>query len=126
VSSKLVRGTYTGGAHHSERRPQFYKLLGLRQGTINMQLPQDTSASLILPNKRIRGLDQFDLEHNQDFLIRRCVLKKVEGYQVLPIDKTTGEPRGHHAEKVIEISLADDIGLTLGENLEVELKDFED
>ncbi len=126
MSSKLISGMYTSGAHHSAYRPLFYQSLGLWQGTINIQLPRDTSESLILPNKRVEGLDQIDLDHNQDFLIRRCMLKGVEGYQVLPIDKTTEKPRGHHSSKIIEIALKDKIPIQAHEELEVELEGFED
>jgi len=125
MSSKLVRGTYQSGANHSWRRPEFYKSLGLWQGTINIKLPDDTVESLALPNKRKEGLDQFDLDHNQDFLIRACRLKGIDGYQVLPIDKTTSEPRGHHSSKIIEISLKKRIELKPDEELEVELEGFE-
>lgn len=80
---------------------------------------------LIFPNKRKEGLDPIDLNANQDFLIRRCRLKGVEGYQILPIDKTTNEPRGYHSSKIIEITLVEKIELRLLEELEVELRDFE-
>jgi hypothetical protein len=126
VSSKFVSGIYINGYNHSGNRPLFYQSLHLRQGTINIQLPQVTYEALDLPKERVQGRDQFDLDHNQDFLIRRCRLKEIEGYQVLPVDKNTGEPRGHHVLKVIEISLERDIELKLNEVLEVELEGFED
>ena len=124
--SKLVRGVYVSGCNHSPLRPLFYASLGLWQGTINIQLPKDISESLIFPNKEKEGLDPIDLNANQDFLIRRCRLKGVEGYQILPIDKTTSAPRGHHSSKIIEISLEEKIELKPREELEVELRDFEE
>lgn len=96
------------------------------QGTINIQLPPDTDEPIITPTIRIAGVDFFDLEENQDFLVRPCMLKGVKGYQVLPIDKMTGVPRGHHSSKIIEISLESRINLQLSEELEVELEGFED
>jgi hypothetical protein len=126
VSSKTLKGVYTNGSNHSGRRPLFYKSLGLYQGSINIQLPQDTDESSILPNERVTGLDPIDLNANQDFLIRSCRLKGVEGYQILPINKTTKEPHGHHSSKIIEIALKDKIPIQPKEQLEVELEGFED
>jgi CTP-dependent riboflavin kinase len=121
--SKLVRGIYTSGCNHSGQRPKFYESLGVWRGSINIQLPQGTNESLILPNKRVLGIDPIDV--NQDFLIRPCRLKGVTGYQILPIDKATSEPRGHHSDKVIEIALREKIEIKLNEELEVELEGFE-
>lgn len=70
--------------------------------------------------------DPFDLDANQDFLIRPCKLKGVHGYQILPIDCVTGDPRGHHASKWIEISLKEKIDVQPGEELEVELQEFDE
>lgn len=125
MASKFVRGFYVRGCNHSGLRPQFYKSLDLWQGTINIKMRQDTSESLIIPNERRAGLDPIDLEENQDFLIRACRLKGAEGYQVLPIDKTTNEPRGHHSSKIIEVSLKNKIDLKVNEELVVELEGFE-
>jgi hypothetical protein len=118
-----VRGRYIGGCNHSVHRPLFFKSLGLWQGTINIQLPPDTDTSLVTPREKVVGLDPIDA--SQDFLIRPCRLKGVAGYQVLPIKKGTGEPQGHHAEKVIEVALTKKIPLTPTEELEVELEGFE-
>ena len=74
----------------------------------------------------MRGQDEIDVTANQDFLIRRCKLKGINGYQILPIDKTTNEPRGYHAAKRIEITLKEKIAVRPGEELRVELLDFED
>jgi hypothetical protein len=126
MGSKLVRGVYVPGCNHSPLRPLFYASLGLWQGTINIQLPKEICKTLILPNKRKEGVDPIDLNANQDFLIRRCRLKAVKGYQILPIDKTTNAPRGHHSSKIIEISLEEKIELKPREELEVELKGFEE
>jgi CTP-dependent riboflavin kinase len=113
------------GLGHSGRRPRFYGSLGLWQGTINIQLSGDTDMRNLIPCDRRPGIDPFDFEEeNQDFLVRPCKLKGVCGYQLLPINKTTGEPRGHHAEKVIEISLKERIELKPNEELEVELEGF--
>ena len=125
MNSKFVRGLYISGYKHSRLRPRFYESLGLWQGTINIQLPRETDESLIIPIERRAGLDPIDLESNQDFLIRACRLKGVEGFQVLPVDKTTSEPRGHHSSRIIEISLKNEIEITPNEELEVELKGFE-
>jgi hypothetical protein len=103
----------------------FYKSLGLCIGSINIRLPQGTDESLILPNERREGLDPFDIAENQDFLIRPCRLKGVDGYQILPIDKTRNDPRGHHSEKVIEIALKKKIAIKPNEELEVELEGFD-
>lgn len=125
MSSKFVKGTYrSSGSKHSEKRPKLYKSLGLRQGTINIKVPENTEEWIIIPNVRKEGCDQFDVDENQDFLLRSCRLKGVGGYQILPIDKTTGTPRGRHAEKVIEIALRKEIGIKDGEELEVELEGF--
>jgi len=123
--SKVVRGVYVHGCNHSRCRPLFYKSLGLWQGTINIKLPEDTSESLIVPNERREGLDPFDLGENQDFLIRACNLKGVDGYQILPIDKTTNDPRGHHSSKIIEIALKKKIEIKPNEELEVEMEGFD-
>jgi hypothetical protein len=63
----------------------------------------ETDESLIVPTDRVQGLDPIDLDANQDFLIRPCRLKGFAGFQILPVDKTTNQPRGHHAQRVIEI-----------------------
>jgi hypothetical protein len=94
------------------------------QGTINIQLPPESDDRLLVPNKRVPGCDPID--ENQDFLIRPCTLKGISGFQVLPIDKITGEPRGHHGTKRIEVSLRERIALQMDEELEVELLGFED
>jgi hypothetical protein len=124
MSSQRVRGFYVSGHNHSGLRPRFYESLGLWRGTINIQLPRETDESLILPNQRVPGLDPIDLDANQDFLVRPYSLKGDRGYQILPIDKTTSEPRGHHSEKVIEIALTTKIEIKPYEELEVELKGF--
>ena len=124
VSSKLFRGTYVSGLGHSGRRPRLYESLRLWQGTINIKLPGNTDMRDLIPCDRTPGIDPFDFEENQDFLVRPCKLKGVHGYQLLPINKTTGEPRGHHASKVIEISLKERIELKPNEELEVELEGF--
>lgn len=113
------------GVNHSRFRPKFYESLGLWQGTINIQLSTETDERVIVPNERVPGQDPIDFDANQDFLIRPCRLKGVAGYQVLPIDKTTNEPRGHHSLKQIEIALKKKIGLKPNEELEVELEGFE-
>jgi hypothetical protein len=123
MSSKLVRGVYVPGCNHSGQRPKFYESLGVWQGSINILMAQGTEESLILPNKRVPGIDPIDV--NQDFLIRACRLKGVTGYQILPIDKATSEPRGHHSDKVIEIALREKIEIKPKEELEVELEGFE-
>ena len=125
MGSKLVRGIYRSGVSHAQLRPKFYASLGLWQGTINVQLPVGTEERLIIPTVRVPGRDPFDLNENQDFLIRACRLKGVSGYQILTIDKTTNVPRGHHSEKVIEIALKEKIDITLYEMLDVELEGFE-
>ncbi len=76
---------YVPGCNHSGLRPKFYESLGLWQGTINFQLPRGTDEPLILPNKRVPGLDPIDLSANQDFLVRPCRLKGGSGYQILPM-----------------------------------------
>jgi len=96
------------------------------QGTINIQVPAETDEPLLIPNKRIPGRDSIDLDSNQDFLIRPCKLKGVVGLQILPVDKATGEPRGHHVSKIIEISLKEKIDLRPDEELEVELQEFDE
>lgn len=123
--SKFVKGMYVAGSNHSPRRPKFYENLALRQGTINVQLSPEAYGSILLPTKRVPGVDKFDFEENQDFLIRPCVLKGVRGYQLLPIDKTTGRPRGLHGGNIIEVSLVMDIDVKCGEELEVELQGYE-
>jgi hypothetical protein len=125
MGSKMVRGVYVFGCNHSGLRPKLYESLGLWRGSINIQLPQETDESLILPNERVQGLDDIDLSANQDFLIRPCRLKGASGSQILPIDKTTNEPRGHHSEKVIEIALRSRIEIKPNEQLEVELEGFD-
>jgi hypothetical protein len=123
MGSRVVSGFYISGCNHSGLRPKFYESLRLWKGTINIQLPPETDESVILPNKRVPGLDPID--SNQDFLVRPCRLKGGSGYQILPIDKTTSVPRGHHSEKVIEISLTTKIEIRPNEKLEVELEGFE-
>ena len=125
VGSRLIRGIYLSGLNHSPRRPKFYESLGLWQGTINIQVTTPIDSERLIPNRRVPGVDQFDFEENQDFLIRECRLKGTRGFQLLPIDKTTNTPRGHHDEGVIEISLKERIPLVANEDLEVELK-FDD
>ena len=126
MGSKFVTGTYVSGLQHSQFRPKFCQDLGLWQGTINIQLPAATDESILIPLDKIPGRDPIDFDSNQDFLIRPCKLKGISGYQILPIDKTTGEPRGHHSAKLIEITLRERIDLQPGEELEVELQGFED
>jgi CTP-dependent riboflavin kinase len=122
VSSVLLRGIYKSGCGHSKYRPKLYETLGLWPGTINIQLPVETDERFLLPTERVPGRDPIDSE--QDFLIRACKLKGIIGLQMLPIDKTTGHPRGHHSSKTIEVSLSRKIDLRLGEELEVELQGF--
>jgi hypothetical protein len=125
MGSRVVRGIYVPGHNHSGLRPKFYESLGLWKGTINIQLLPETDESLILPNERVPGLDPIDLNENQDFLIRPCRLKSGSGYQILPINKTTSQPRGHHSEKVIEIALTKKVEIKPNEELEVELEGFD-
>jgi hypothetical protein len=125
MGSKFLSGVYVSGVNDSRHRPKFYESLGMWQGTVNIQLPAETDERWILPCQRVTGRDPIDFEAKQDFLVRRCRLKGVAGYQVLPIDKTTGAPRGHHASKRIEITLVRRIDLEQGEELEVELEGFE-
>jgi CTP-dependent riboflavin kinase len=125
MGSRVVSGTYVSGHNHSARSPKFYESLGLWKGTINVQLPRETDESVILPKERVPGLDPFDQNENQDFLIRPCRLKGVSGYQIVPIDKTTSAPRGHHSEKVIEIALTKEIEIKPDEELEVKLEGFD-
>jgi hypothetical protein len=125
MGSKLVRGVYVSGYGHSEKRPTFYESLGLWKGSINIKISEGTDESLILPNERVAGIDAIDLNAKQDFLIRACRLKGGSGFQILPIDKTTNEPRGHHSEKVIEIALRERIEIKPNEELEVELEGFD-
>src|ERR1700684_3034717 len=89
----------------------FYKSLGTRQGTINVRVLTPVDPSVLLPNHRITGTDQIDIHHHQDFLVRECCLRGGRGYQILPIKKTTGEPRGHHRLGVIEITLLEEFSL---------------
>jgi hypothetical protein len=98
----------------------------MHEGTINIQLAAHVYDLLPFPNQRVQGRDPIDFEHNQDFLIRKCKLKGTDGYQILPINKTTGEPRGHHELKRIEIALRWKIELTPGEELRLELQDVDD
>jgi hypothetical protein len=97
----------------------------MRRGSINVQLAGGIDENWILPNRRVPGCDPIDFESNQDFLIRPCHLKGVAGYQILPIDKTTCAPQGHHASRQIEITLVKEIELEPGEELQVELEGFE-
>ena len=122
MASVFVKGTYMSGCGHSKYRPRLYEALGLWQGTINIQLPGETDERSLIPAERVPGRDPIDSD--QDFLVRPCVLKGVPGFQILPIDKATGHPRGHHASKKIEISLRRKIDLRLDEELEVELQGF--
>ena len=55
-----------------------------------------------------------------------CKLKGFSGFQILPIDKTTSEPKGYHLRKRIEIALKEKIPLEPNEELEVELQGFEE
>jgi hypothetical protein len=73
----------------------------------------------------VPGIDAFDSEENQDFLIRPCVLKGVSGFQVLPIDRATGTPRGLHGGNILEISLIREVEVIHGDALEVELHGYE-
>ena|SRR5579862_53004 len=126
MGSKLVRGVYVSGANHSRFRPKLYESLGMWKGTINIQLSAETDERVLIPDERVPGCDAFDLSANQDFLIRPCRLKGVSGYQILPVDRTTNEPRGYHTLKRIEIALREQIALDPDEELEVELRGFED
>jgi hypothetical protein len=121
--SRFVKGRYVDGFRHSAMRPKLYQHLGLWQGTINIQLSHDAGEDVLIPNEIVPGLDPIDV--NQDFRIRACNLKGVAGYQILPIDKQTGAPRGHYEQKQIEVSLSKKIDLLANEELEVELQGFE-
>jgi hypothetical protein len=123
LASRFVKGMYVNGFQHSAMRPKFYQHLGLWQGTINIQLSHDTGEDVLIPSEIIPGLDPFDVDQN--FRIRACNLKGVAGYQILPIDKQTGAPRGHYEQKQIEVSLIEKIDLRPHEVLEVELQGFE-
>jgi hypothetical protein len=126
LGSKFLKGKYVSGMNHSGFRPKLYESLGLWQGTINIQLSAETDDAVLIPSEKVPGCDPFDSAANQDFAIRACRLKGVLGYQILPIDKTTSEPRGHHGSKRIEIALKEEIELEPDEELEVELQGFED
>jgi hypothetical protein len=123
VTSRFVKGTYVSGFQHSTMRPKLYEHLRLWQGTINIQLPHDVAEDILIPSEIIPSFDAVD--SNQNFRIRACSLKGVDGYQILPIDKETGAPKGHYAAKQIEVSLKDRIDLRPHEELEVELQGFE-
>ena len=122
MASKFVKGTYVSGCGHSVHRPNFYRRLRMWQGTINIQLMAGTDEHILIPNERVQGADPIDKD--QYFLVRRCRLKGVAGYQILPIDKRTNIPQGHHASKTIEITLEQRIELKEREELEVELEGF--
>jgi hypothetical protein len=126
LGSKFVTERYVPGWNHSRFRPNLYQHLEMWQGTINIQLPAETDERILIPNERVIGYDQIDVKSNQDFLVRRCRLKGILGYQILPIDKTMNVPRGYHAVKRIEVTLKQKIDLQHGEELEVELQGFED
>lgn len=122
MASRFVKGTYVSGFQHSAKRPNLYEHLGLWQGTINIQLSHDVAEDILIPREIISGVDPFD--DNQRFRIRACILKGVAGYQILPIDKETGAPKGHYEQKQIEVSLKEKIDLRPLEELEVELQGF--
>jgi len=103
-------------------RPKLYEHLGLWQGTINVQLWHGVTDDILVPRKIIPGLDPIDVD--QSFRIRACRLKGVTGYQILPIDKQTGAPKGHYEQKQIEVALVEKIDLRPHEELEVELEGF--
>ena len=119
-----MKGRYVSGCGHGKLRPEFYRRLGTQQGTINIQLPLSTGDDVLIPTDPMPGFDPIDVD--QKFRIRACKLKGVAGYQILPVDKTTGAPRGHYSDKQIEISLKEKIDLERNEDLEVELQGFGD
>jgi CTP-dependent riboflavin kinase len=124
LASQFVKGRYVSGWNHSRFRPNLYRRLGTWPGTINIQLPADTDERILIPNERVIGHDQIDANSNQDFLVRRCKVKGILGYQILPIDKTMSVPRGYHAVRRIEVALKQKIELQPSEELEVELQEF--
>ena len=124
MSSRIVRGKYVPGCGHSRHRPLFYAKLRLRCGTLNMIVEAGTEQSILIPITRVPGCDPIDFD--QDFLIRPCFLKQVGGYQILPVTKSTNKLAGHHAEGIIEIALFKTIDVKPGDELEVELQDYED
>lgn len=124
MSSKFVRGKYISGCGHSVHRPKFYEEMKLHRGTINILVEPGTQQSILVPTMKVPGYDPIDM--HQEFLIRPCVLKRASGYQILPIDKSTGMVAGHHAGGIIEIALCKRIDLRPEEELEVELQGYED
>jgi CTP-dependent riboflavin kinase len=126
LGSRIVTGEYVPGLGHSQRRPKLYRYLGTFRGTINIQHALEMDDALLIPNEIVEAQDQCDVDEKQDFLVRRCKLNGVEGYQILPFDRVTSVARGHHAFKKIEVTLKEEIKIQHGDRLDVELLDFED
>lgn len=126
MGSRIVTGEYVSGLNHSIHRPKLVEFLKTFPRTINIQLPKEVDYDILIPNLLVNGQDECDLSAGQDFFVRYCRLNGVEGFQILPVEKATNIPRGHHAFKKIEISLKRKINIRHGDHLEVELLDFED
>jgi CTP-dependent riboflavin kinase len=108
-----VRGIVrAGGKHWSSRRPGFYaeveRTLGVKlyQGTINVELPQEVFAKLChQPWAAIHGIDQIDIDANQDIGLIPCQVAGVLGVRVIPFNRETHDAGGW--QNTVEICLTD-------------------
>ena len=124
-----------GFGHFSKCRPKFYQAVlatsgvALRHGTINVRINGKMPDFPLPSTQRIPGLDQIDLDHNQDILITPCVMEGRPGFWILPVFKETWNPNpeGHFPKQIIEISLVEEfpnIGPGLAVSLEIPCAGF--
>ena len=105
-----------GFGHFRKCRPKFYEAvlarsgIALYRGTINVRVYGEMPRFPLPSTQRIPGLDQIDLDHNQDILITPCVMDGHRGFWILPVFKETWNPNpaGHFPNQIIEISLVDE------------------
>lgn len=107
----------SGFGHFGKRRPRFYKAVletsgvALYPGTINVRIDGEMPRFPLPDTQRIPGLDEIDIDDNQDILITPCSMGGCPGFWILPVFKETCTPNlgGHFPRRVIEISLTEKI-----------------
>jgi len=82
----IAKGKYekNGCGHFSKYRPKFYaeveRQTGIRlqRGTLNIRCEPDVFGAIPEPVMRIDGVDEIDMNANQDLLIAPCSIKGVK------------------------------------------------
>jgi CTP-dependent riboflavin kinase len=132
MSAGIFKGQVAGAGfgHFSKCRPKFYQNildlsgLSLHQGTINIKIDGEMPRFPMHKTQRVPGIDQIDLDDNQDILVTRCLMEGLPGFWILPVFKGTNlpNPKGHLPRRIIEVSLIEKLpNIAPGRKVSVEI-----